>query len=60
MNFNNFQFALGAIIVCLVTSLVCLLIKALAKYLNQDELVRNIILASLFVIIVLGFIIKGK
>ncbi len=59
MKFNS-DFALGAIIVCLVTILVGLVIQALAKYLNQSELVRNIVLASLFITIVLGFIVKGK
>ena len=59
MKFNS-DFALGTIIVCLITILVGLIIQALAKYLNQSELVRNIVLASLFITIVLGFIVKGK
>lgn len=34
--------------------------QALDKYLNQDELVLNKVLAFLFIAIVVGFFVKGK
>ena len=59
MNFNS-QAALITLFVCLIAILFGLVIQALGQYLNKPELVRNKILASLFIAIIIGFIVKGK